>query len=97
MRLFEPMLLEECACQLVHGEESASVSAPHLVTISSLTEVLLPLAVIRAQHVVLRITLLDGSRAHVIRTAVMRWCRSVNGYRSRTTTVAILRVAYASG
>ena len=42
VRRFEPMLLEECACQLVHGEESASVSAPHMATVSSLSEVLLP-------------------------------------------------------
>ena len=50
MRLFEPMLLEECACQLVHGEESATVSAPHLVTVASLAEVLLPVAATKAQH-----------------------------------------------
>ena len=40
MRLFEPMLLEECACQMVHGEESASVAEPHLATVASLTEVI---------------------------------------------------------
>ncbi len=40
MRLFEPMLLEECACQMVHGEESASMEEPHLATVASLTEVM---------------------------------------------------------
>ena len=50
MRLFEPMLLEECACQMVHGEESASVSAPHLATISSLSEVLMSMAVAKMQR-----------------------------------------------
>ena len=40
MRLFEPMLLEECACQMVHGEESASMEEPHLATVASLTEVI---------------------------------------------------------
>jgi len=40
VRLFEPMLLEECACQMVHGEESASMEEPRLATVASLTEVI---------------------------------------------------------
>ena len=39
VRVFEPMLLEECASQLTRGEETADVSLSHLAVVATLKEV----------------------------------------------------------
>lgn len=39
VRIFEPMLLEECLSQLIRGEETADVSLSHLAVVSTLKEV----------------------------------------------------------
>lgn len=39
VKIFEPMLLEECASQLTRGEETADVSLSHLAVVATLKEV----------------------------------------------------------